>query len=97
MLRARARGIKAIGATILPFGASTYYHPPAETEADRQAINAWIRTPGNFDAVIDFEAALRDPADPSLLAAAVDSGDGLHPSLDGYRAMAAAVPLELLR
>jgi lysophospholipase L1-like esterase len=97
VLRARARGIKAIGATILPFGASAYYHPPAETEADRQAINAWIRTPGSFDAVIDFDAAMRDPADPSRLNPALDSGDGLHPSLDGYRAMAAAVPLELLR
>jgi lysophospholipase L1-like esterase len=97
VLRARARGVTVIGATIMPFGKSGYYHPPAETEADRQAINAWIRAPGNFDAVLDFDAATRDPADPSLLAATVDSGDGLHPSLDGYRAMAATVPLELLR
>jgi lysophospholipase L1-like esterase len=97
VLRARNRGIKAIGGTILPFKASAYYHPPAETEADRQAINAWIRAPGNFDAVIDFDAAMRDPADPSRLNPALDSGDGLHPSLEGYRAMAAAVPLELLR
>ena len=97
LLRARARGIRVIGATILPFGTSTTYHPPAETEADRQAINAWIRSPGTFDAVIDFDATLRDPAEPSRLNPALDSGDGLHPSLDGYRAMAAAVPLELLR
>ena len=97
VLRARARGITAIGATILPFATSTTYHPPAETEADRQALNAWIRAPGNFDAVIDFDAAMRDPADPARLDPALDSGDGLHPSLDGYRAMAAAVPLELLR
>ncbi len=97
VLRARAGGITAIGGTILPFGASAYYHPPAETEADRQAINAWIRAPGNFDAVIDFDAAMRDPADPARLNPAHDSGDGLHPSLEGYRAMAAAVPLELLR
>lgn len=97
VLRARARGITAIGGTILPFVSSTTYRPPAETEADRQAINAWIRTPGHFDAVIDFDAALRDPADPSRLNPALDSGDGLHPSLEGYRAMAAAVPLELLR
>jgi lysophospholipase L1-like esterase len=96
-LRARARGILAIGATILPFGASAYYHPDAANEADRQAINAWIRAPGNFDAVIDFDAALRDPADPTRLNPALDSGDGLHPSMDGYRALAAAVPLELLR
>ena len=97
MLRTRARGITVIGATILPFGTSTTYHPPAETEADRQAINAWIRAPGHFDAVIDFDAALRDPDNPSRLNPALDSGDGLHPSLEGYRAMAAAVPLELLR
>ncbi len=96
-LRARAKGLTVIGATILPFAGSTTYHPPAETEADRQAINAWIRAPGNFDAVIDFDAALRDPADPARLDPKYDSGDGLHPSLDGYRAMAAAVPLELLR
>ena len=97
VLRARSRGITVIGATILPFSTSTTYHPPAETEADRQAINAWIRAPGNFDAVIDFDAALRDPAQPTRLNPALDSGDGLHPSLEGYRAMAAAVPLELLR
>ena len=66
-LRARAHGIKAIGATILPFGTSTTYHPDATNEADRQAINAWIRAPGNFDAVIDFDAALRDPANPIRL------------------------------
>src|SRR5688572_18167842 len=77
VLRARARGIRVIGATILPFGASTTYRPPAETEADRQAINAWIRAPGHFDAVIDFDALMRDPADPARLAPAHDSGDGL--------------------
>jgi len=97
VLRARARGIVAIGGTIMPFGASAYYHPPVETEADRQAINTWIRAPGNFDAVIDFDAAVRDPENPSRLNPALDSGDGLHPSLEGYRAMAAAVPLDLLR
>ena len=97
VLRARARGIVAIGGTILPFGTSGYYHPPPETEADRQAINAWIRAPGHFDAVIDFDAAMRDPADPAQLKPELDSGDGLHPSLEGYRAMAALVPLELLR
>src|SRR6478736_3701089 len=87
--RARARGIVAVGGTIMPFGASAYYHPPAETETDRQAINAWIRAPGHFDAVIDFDAALRDPDNPARLNPALDSGDGLHPSLEGYRAMAA--------
>jgi lysophospholipase L1-like esterase len=96
-LRARTHGIVAIGGTIMPFGASKLYHPDATTEADREAINAWIRAPGHFDAVIDFDAAMRDPANPSRLNPALDSGDGLHPSLEGYRAMAAAVPLGLLR
>ena len=93
--RARERGIKAIGATILPYGGSEYYHPDAANEADRQAVNAWIRTPGHFDAVIDLDAALRDPGDPTRMAARWDSGDGLHPSIAGYDAMAAAVDLEL--
>ena len=97
VLRARTRGLKVIGGTILPYGGSALYHPDAANEADRQAINAWIRAPGNFDAVIDFDAALRDPANPTRLNPALDSGDGLHPSMDGYRAMAAAVPLDLLR
>lgn len=94
--RARTRGIKAIGGTILPYGKSAYYHPGPESEASRQAIDAWIREPGNFDAVIDFDAALRDPANPAQLRPELDSGDGLHPSLKGYEAMAAAVPLGLL-
>lgn len=93
--RARARGIRAIGATIIPYGTSAYYHPDAANEADRQAINAWIRAPGNFDAVVDFDAVLRDPADPRRMLPALDSGDGLHPSLAGYEAMANAIPLSL--
>lgn len=95
--RARTRGIKVIGATILPYGGSAYYHPDAANEADRQAINAWIRTAGNFDAVIDFDAVMRDPARPMFLRKDVDSGDGLHPSIDGYRVMGEAVPLSLFR
>jgi lysophospholipase L1-like esterase len=97
VLRAHSRGIVAIGGTIMPFGASKLYHPDAATEADRQAINAWIRAAGHFDAVIDFDARMRDPAHPSRLDPAVDSGDGLHPSLAGYRMMGDAVPLVLLR
>lgn len=94
--RGRARGLKMIGATILPYGASPYYHPDARNEADRQAVNRWIRAPENFDAVIDFDAALRDPARPERLRADLDN-DGLHPSLAGYRFMGDAVPLTLLR
>ncbi len=92
--RARDRGVMAIGATITPFAGSDYYHPGPEAEADRQAVNAWIRTPGNFDAVIDFDAALRDPARPDHLKAELDN-DGLHPSMAGYRAMGDAAPLSL--
>jgi lysophospholipase L1-like esterase len=93
--KARERGIKIYAATIMPYGGSAYYHPDAANEQDRQAINAWIRTPGRFDAVIDFDKLTADPANPSKLAPAYDSGDGLHPSLAGYKAMADAVPLGL--
>ena len=93
--RSRAHGIRLIAGTIMPFGSSAYYHPDAATEADREAINAWIRAPGHFDALIDFDALMRDPARPDRLRPAYDSGDGLHPSDAGYHAMAAAVPLSL--
>jgi lysophospholipase L1-like esterase len=93
--KARARGVKVIGATIMPYGGSDYYHPDAANERDRQAINAWIRTPGNFDAVIDMDKTMRDPAKPDRLLPAYDSGDHLHPSMEGYRVMAKSVPLEL--
>jgi lysophospholipase L1-like esterase len=93
--KARARGVKMIGATIMPYGGSDYYHPDAANERDRQAINAWIRTPGNFDAVIDMDKTMRDPAKPDRLLPAYDSGDHLHPSMEGYRVMARSVPLEL--
>jgi len=95
--QAHDRGIKAIGATILPYGGSGYYHPGAANEADRQAINAWIRARGHFDAVVDFDRLMRDPARPDRLRADYDSGDGLHPSDKGYRAMGEAVPLSLFR
>ncbi len=91
--RARERGIRVIGGTILPYGGSAYYHPDQRNEADRRAVNAWLRTPGNVDAVIDFDLVMRDPHQPHRLRAEYDSGDGLHPSIAGYQAMAAAVPL----
>jgi len=93
--QARSHGIRAIGATILPFGGSAYYHPDAANEADRRRVNAWIRAPGHFDAVIDFDAMARDPAQPDRLRTGYDSGDHLHPSAVGYRAMADAIPLSL--
>lgn len=93
--QARERGIKVIGGTIMPYGRSGYYHPDAANEADRQAVNAWMRTPGHFDAVIDYDALMRDPAQPGKLRKDLDSGDGLHPSAAGYQLMGDAVPLAL--
>jgi lysophospholipase L1-like esterase len=93
--RAHERGIVAIGGTIIPFGGFALYHPTDVNDADRQAVNAWIRAPGHFDAVVDFDALMRDPAHPERMRTAVDSGDHIHPSIAGYRAMAEAVPLAL--
>src|SRR6185312_1180526 len=93
--RAHAHGIFVIGGTITPDGGSDYYHPSAESEADRQAVNAWIRQPGHFDAVVDFDRAVRDPRHPGRLLPADDSGDHLHPRPAGYRVMAQAIPLKL--
>jgi lysophospholipase L1-like esterase len=95
--RARAHRIRLIAGTIMPFASSAYYHPDAATEADRQAINAWLRAPGHVDSLVDFDALMRDPAHPDRLRPAYDSGDGLHPSEAGYRAMAQAIPLTLFR
>ena len=92
--RARARGLRVYGATLMPFDGFTRYFRP-DTEADRQTVNAWIRTGGHFDGVIDFDAVTRDPGHPSRLGAAVDGGDHLHPSAGGYRIMADAVDLSL--
>jgi len=95
--RARENGIEVIGATITPFRGSTFYPSDDLTEASRQEINAWIRTPGNFDAVVDFDAMLRSAEDPARMDARFDSGDHLHPSIAGYEAMAKSIPLELFR
>lgn len=95
VLRAHAHGIEVIGGTILPYAGSDYYHPTAADEVDRQAVNRWIRAPGNFDAVVDFDRIMRDPAHPERLLPAYDSGDHLHPSPAGYRIMGEAIPLTL--
>jgi lysophospholipase L1-like esterase len=96
-MRAHAHGIKVIGGTIMPFMGSAFYHPGAANELDRQTLNAWIRAPEHFDAVIDFDKITADPAHPDHLRPDYDCGDHLHPSPAGYRAMADAIPLELFR
>jgi lysophospholipase L1-like esterase len=93
--RARTHGIKAIGGTITPYVGSDYYHPAPPNEADRQAVNEWIRTPGHFDAVIDFDAIIGDPVHSDRMLPPYDCGDHLHPSPAGYAAMAGAIPLSL--
>jgi lysophospholipase L1-like esterase len=93
--RAHAHGLKIIAATVLPYGGATYYS--AAGEAERQKINAWIRTGHEFDGVIDFDAAMRDPADPTKMRAEWQSGDWLHPNDAGYRVMGDAVSLALFR
>jgi len=95
--RAHAKGICVIGGTVTPYMGSDYYRPAAANEADRQELNAWIRNSGTFDAVADFDAALRDPAHVDTLAPAFNFGDGLHPSTDGQRALAEAIPLDARR
>ncbi len=94
IVQAHARGVRIFGATLLPFQGAGYYS--AAGEATREAVNAWIRTSGAFDGVIDFDAVVRDPADPLRLNPAYDSGDHLHPDDAGYQAMADAVNPEML-
>jgi lysophospholipase L1-like esterase len=91
--RAHLAGLRAIGATLTPFGGQAYYTPARE--AARQQINAWIRGSGAWDGMVDFDLALRDPAQTNRLNPAYDSGDHLHPNDAGYQAMAQAVPLNL--
>ena len=87
--------MKIFGATLLPFKGAWYY--TAAGEATREAVNAWIRASGAFDGVIDFDAAIRDPADPLMMNPAYDSGDHLHPNAAGYQAMADVIDLQMLR
>jgi lysophospholipase L1-like esterase len=95
--RAHEHGIKVYGATLTPFaGAHGNYYTP-EKEVKREAVNNWIRTGGSFDAVIDFDKATQDPAHPIQFLPAYDSGDHLHPSDAGYKAMADAIDLSIFR
>lgn len=101
VVQAHSRGVRVIGATLTPFEGAlpgtpldNYYRP--EKDALRQRVNEWIRHSGAFDAVIDFDAALRDPVHPGRIAARYDSGDHLHPGDEGNRAMADFVDLDVL-
>lgn len=91
--RAHSHGIRIYGGTITPFMGSFY--SAEDSESDRKKINEWIRASGSFDGVIDFDKAVRDPEHPDHFLPAYDSGDHLHPSPAGYRAMANAVPLSM--
>lgn len=93
--RARARGLRIIGATLIPFEGAAYWTP--EGEAKRQALNAWIRTSGAYDAVLDFDRLMQDQARPARMRAEFDSGDHLHPGPAGYEAMAGSIDLSLFR
>lgn len=99
--QAHARGVRVMAGTLPPFEQALQgtplqgHHSPAK-EAQRAALNAWIRQAGVFDAVVDFDAVLRDPAHPARLAPALDSGDHLHPGDAGYRRMAEAIDLDAL-
>ncbi|RBM04546.1 SGNH/GDSL hydrolase family protein [Streptomyces sp. PT12] len=96
--RARTHGIEVYGATLLPFGGNEGYDDPGGLrEAARQAVNEWIRTSGAFDAVLDLDAALRDPAAPERLRPGVHDGDWLHLNPGGYGLLADAVPARLFR
>ena len=87
--------IKIYGATLTPFeGAFEGYYSP-EKDKIRMEVNEWIRTGGAFDAVIDFDAAIKDPDHPLRIAPEYDSGDKLHPGDAGYRKMADSIELSL--
>jgi lysophospholipase L1-like esterase len=92
---AHLHDVKVIGCTLTPYGGSNVY--TEEGEAIRQAVNGWIRTGGAFDAIFDFDAATRDPQDPSRFRPDVDSPDMLHPANSGYALMANSIDLSVFR
>ena len=93
--QAHDRNVMVYGVPILPFGGSFY--DSNDHEAARQTVNKWIRASGQFDAVIDLDAAVRNPEDPNKLLKAYDSGDHLHLSPAGYQKMAEAIDLDLFK
>jgi lysophospholipase L1-like esterase len=100
--RAHSRGVKIYGATLYPFEGSVVPGTPfplfsPENEQKRQMVNNWIRTAGEYDGVVDLDKVLRDPDHPSQLLPIYDSGDHGHPTDAGYKAMAKAIDLTMLR
>ncbi|PNS17609.1 hypothetical protein CAC42_3004 [Sphaceloma murrayae] len=97
--RIKSQGIAVFASTITPFSGNSTIQPYSNPvrEQSRQKVNEWIRTSGTFDAVVDFDAAVRDPANTSMLQTRYDSGDFLHLSVAGYQAMAESFPLALFQ
>jgi lysophospholipase L1-like esterase len=91
--KAHSANLRVYGVPILPFNGNGYYS--VAHESARKTVNEWIRTPGNFDAVLDLDAAVRDPQSPDRLLPTYDSGDHLHLSPAGYQKMADAIALTL--
>jgi lysophospholipase L1-like esterase len=93
--RAHDHGLRVTGSTLTPFGGHRGYS--RRLNAVREQVNQEIRSGTVFDEVVDFDRALRDPERPLRLLPAYDSGDHLHPSDAGYRAMADALDVDHLR
>lgn len=93
---AHAHGIRIIGATLLPYKGNPYGAFTDRGEAIRDALNTWILTSGEYDAVVDFATLLADPNDPDTLASIYDGGDKIHPNDTGYHVMAGAINLAVL-
>jgi lysophospholipase L1-like esterase len=95
IIRARARGLKIYGATLTPFEGANYF--TKEGEAKRQAVNEWIRRSKEYDGVLDFDAVIRDPGNPTKHLPKYDPGDHLHATDIGYEAMGNAINLDWFR
>jgi len=91
--RAHTHGIKVVGCTLTPYEGAAYYSEAGEVM--RQAVNRWIRTGGAFDAVVDFDAVVRDPKNPKQIRPDFNERDHLHPNDAGYKAMADAIDLAM--
>ena len=91
--RAHSYGLTIYGGTLTPFEGALYFTEEGETK--RQAVNRWIRSSGAYDAVIDFDAVVRDSSNPRRFLPMYHPGDWLHPNDEGYRAMGEAIDLTL--